>query len=82
MCIGSVTTSNLFYIRMHPGYVDYFTRSKEIVEYYFSKHVTTMRVSDCNETADQYLEQIHSIEGYEDFEITEVDIIKKEKELD
>ena len=82
MCIGSVTTSNLFFIHMHPGYVDYFTRSKELMEHYFSKHMCAMRVSGCDETADEYLKQIHSIEGYEDFEITEVDVIEKAEELD
>lgn len=66
MCIGQVSTANLFYIYMHPGYVEYFTR-EPLLSTYYKRHIKAMRESGVEELADQYLGQIRQLEGYESF---------------
>ena len=48
------------YIYLHPGYIDYFTRSRKVIEYYFIKQLYAMR----GKHADRYLDQIKSLGKY------------------
>lgn len=68
MSIGAVSTSNLFYLYMHPGYVEYFTREPQLSEYY-KGHLIAMLNSKRHELAGEYLNQIQQIKGYEEFKI-------------
>jgi len=65
MSIGQVTSSNLLFLYMHPAYIAQFTRDKEFT-YYVNKHLTSMTTHN-PELFIEYLAQVHSIEGYDDF---------------
>lgn len=68
MCIGEIKTGNLLYLHMHPGYVEHFTREEQF-ENYIHSHLKAMLSHNLKEEADKYLEQVHSISGYENFQI-------------
>lgn len=78
MCIGSISTRNLMYIYMHPGYVEFFTRTEEF-ERYITKHVEYMRKAGLKEEADHYLGLVHQIQGYENFMEPEAPVVKQKR---
>ena len=66
MCIGSVATRNLFYVYMHPAYVNYFTREKQC-SWYFSKHLYALKKGKQVSLFEKYFKQILEIEGWSNF---------------
>ena len=71
LCVGEVKTNNLFYIFMHPGYVQYFTREPELSSYY-RKHLRQMIKSKDEDYAAMYLSKIQECEGFGSFEMPEL----------
>ena len=66
LCIGSVTTANLLYLRMHPGYVEYFTREPSFTNY-VNVHLSHMVSKGLKDEMQAYLKQVMQIEGYDKF---------------